>query len=51
MPRIGDRVAHFDFQRAFDVGGHVTGFADLELVADVWLGIEAAHLFHLDMLA
>ena len=51
MPRIGDRVAHLHFLRALDIGGDVAGLADLELLAHVRLGIEAADFLDLDVLA
>ena len=51
MAGVGDGVAHFDLLRAFDVGGHVAGLAQLEFFAHVRLGVEAADLFDLDVSA
>src|ERR1043165_7104160 len=51
IPHVRDGVAHFDFLRAFDVGRHVTGLANFELLADVWLWIEAADFLDFDIFA
>src|SRR5437899_8002445 len=51
MARVRYRVAHFDFLRAFDIRGKIAGFAPLQLLARVWLRIEAADFLHLDVFA
>src|SRR5215831_7000754 len=51
VPRIGNRVTHFDFLRTFNIGGDVASFTYLQLFAHVRFRIEAANLFDLDFLS
>ena len=51
IPRICHGVAHLHFLRAFDVSGEITRLTDLQLVADIGLGIETSDFLHFDRFA
>src|SRR5438045_1769572 len=51
MARVSNRIAHLDLQRTFDVGREIAGLADLQFLAHVRLGIEAANFLDVDVLA